>query len=264
MADLVYLYGYIPSGDDIGDDVHALRGVADRPIELMPCGPAIAVVSRVPDDEYAADRIEAHLTDLAWLGEHGIAHERVVAALVDRSTVLPMRLFTLFSSVEALRVECDARAAWMRASLARLHGLREWDLKVSYDADRMLATIGDSADEVAAIDAELAAAAPGRRYLLQKQRDDVARVAARKAVAALGDEVLARFTPVASDVKRVAPPSNAEPGELPVILAAALLVARENEPRLRDVLAAESERLAARGVSIACAGPWAAYRFVSA
>lgn len=264
MAELVYLYGYIPTVDDIADDVRALRGVAGRPVELLPCGPATAVLSRVPADEYSADRIEARLTDLEWLGEHGIAHERVVAALVDRSTVLPMRLFTLFSSIDALRTECDARAEWMRGSLARLDGLREWDLKVSYDAERMLATIGDSAADVAAIDAELEKAAPGRRYLLQKQRDDVARVAARKAVAALGDEVLARFAPVAADVKRVAPPSNAEPGELPVILAAALLVARENEPKLRDLLATESERLAERGVTIACAGPWAAYRFAGA
>lgn len=263
MSELVYLYGYIPAGAG-AEDLPGLRGVADRLVELVPCGEALAVVSRVPGDEYQADRIEARLTDMAWLGDHGMAHERVVAALVDRGTVLPMRLFTLFSSLDALRAECATRAEWLRDSLARLHGLRQWDLKVAYDSDRMLAVIGETSDEVAAIDAELAAAMPGRKYLLQRRRDDVARAAVRKAVASLGDEILASLSPAAADVKRVPPPSSAEPGELPVILSAALLVSRDEEPRLRELLAAESERLSARGVSIACSGPWAAYRFAGA
>jgi hypothetical protein len=263
LADLVYLYGWVPAAGITAADLR-VRGIADRPVELMPCDPAVAVVSHVPADDYSPERIEARLTDLHWLGDQGLAHERVVAALVDRTAVLPMRLFTLFSSPAAVLEECTQRADWVRDTLARLDGLREWDLKVSYESEKMLATIGESSEEVAAIDAELAQAAPGRAYLLQKRRDDVARTAVRKAVAALGDEVLAALAPVARETKRVAPPSNAEPGELPVILAAALLVPRENEAQLREKLALESERLAPRGVSLACSGPWAAYRFVGA
>ena len=263
MADLVYLYGWIPDARAAGD-LTALRGIADRPVELVECGSAVAAFSRVPEDVYAAERIESRLADLAWLGENGLAHERVVAALVDRTTVLPMRLFTLFSSDAALREECAQRSDWIAETLTRLDGLREWDLKVSYDSAKMLATIGQSSAEVAAIDAELATAAPGRKYLLQKQREDVARGAVRSAVTALGEEVLRALEPVTDGVKRVAAPANAEPGELPVILAAALLIARGTEGALRERLAEESDRLASRGVSIACAGPWAAYRFVGA
>ena len=263
MADLVYLYGWIPDARAAGD-LTSLRGIAERPVELVECGPAIAVFSRVPEDEYAAERIEDRLADLAWLGENGLAHERVVATLVDRTTVLPMRLFTLFSSESALREECAQRAGWIRETLSRLDGVREWDLKVSYDSAKMLATIDQSSAEVAALDAELATAAPGRRYLLQKRRDDMARGAVRSAVTALGEEVLRALEPVTDGVKRVAAPANAEPGELPVILAAALLVSRANEDALGERLARESDRLAPRGVSIACAGPWAAYRFVGA
>lgn len=263
MPDLVYLYGWIPSDADAGD-LTPLRGIADRPVELLTCGNATAVLGRVPADDYTAERIEQRLTDLTWLGEHGLAHERVVAALVDRTTIVPMRLFTLYSSDAALLEECAQRGDWIRDTLARLDGVREWDLKVSYEADRMLATIGESSAEVAAIDAELATASPGKKYLLEKRRDDVARTAVRGAVSALGEEVLRALEPVTAGVKRVAPPSSVEPGELPVILAAALLVRREDEDRLRERLAQESERFARRGITIACAGPWAAYRFVGA
>lgn len=260
MSDLIYLYGWIPG--ERGAQIEALRGIGERPVELVPCGRALAVISRVPAAEYGAEQIEARLSDLSWLGEHGLAHERVAAALVDQTTVVPARLFTLFSGDTALATECVERADWIRNTLARLDGLREWDLKVSYDSSKMLDTIGETSEEVAAIDRELAEAAPGRRYLLQKRRDDVARGAVRKAVGRLGDEVLDSLRAVAAEVKRVAPPSNADPAELPVILAAALLVAREKEPALREKLAAESERLATRGVAISCAGPWAAYRFI--
>lgn len=263
MADLVYLYGYIPQGA-VAEELRGLRGIAERPVETHPCGPAVAVLSRVPVEEYDAERIEARLADLDWLGQQGLAHERVVAALVDHATVLPMRLFTLFSSDIALRAECDQRADWLRETLDKLEGVRQWDLKISYDSDRMLATIGESSEEVAALDADLAQAAPGRRYLLQKQRDDVARSAVRRSVASLGEEVLARLEPISADVKRVAPPSSVEPGELPVIIAAALLVSRANEGALREGLEEESARLGPRGVRVACSGPWAAYRFVGA
>ena len=262
MPELVYLYGWIPR--DAGAEIDAVRGIADSPVELLPCGDALAAISRVPADVYSTDHIEARLGDLQWLGEHGLAHERVVAALVDRTTVVPMRLFTLYSSDDALREECTQRGSWIRDTLARLDGLREWDLKVSYESERMLATIGESSTEVADIDRELAAASPGRKYLLQKRRDDVARAAVRSAVGVLGDEVLRALEPVTAGVKRVAPPSSADPTELPVILAAALLVARDREDALREKLVSESDRLAARGVSISCAGPWAAYRFVGA
>lgn len=260
MSDLIYLYGWIPAAGDAG--IAALRGIAGRPVELVPCGGALAVISRVPADQYGAEQIEARLGDLSWLGEHGLSHERVVAALVDHGTVVPARLFTLFSGDAALATECTERGDWIAQTLERLDGLREWDLKVSYDGSKMLETIGDTSDEVAALDRELAAAAPGRRYLLQKRREDVARGAVRQAVGRLGDEVLDALRTVAQDVKRVPPPSNAEPGELPVILAAALLVPRDREGDLREKLATESQRLSERGVSISCAGPWAAYRFI--
>ena len=263
MSELVYLYGWIPDAGAAGDHT-SLRGIADRPVELVDCGAATAAISHVPAETYAAERIEERLADLHWLGDHGLAHERVVAALVDRTTVLPMRLFTLYSSDQALREECAQRADWIRDTLARLDGLREWDLKVSYESERMLETIGESSAEVAAIDEELASASPGKKYLLQKRRDDVARAQVRTAVSALGEEVLRALEPVTDGVKRVAPPTNAEPGELPVVLAAALLVSRDDENALREKLASESARLAPRGVSIACAGPWAAYRFVGA
>ncbi len=263
MPDLIYLYGWVPDAT-AASQLGSMQGIADRPVEFVQCGDAFAAISRVPADAYTSERIEERLADLHWLGDHGLAHERIVAALVDRGTVLPMRLFTLFSSEAALRDECEQRRGWIGETLARLDGLREWDLKVSYESEKALATVAESSAEVAQIDAELATATPGRRYLLQKRRDDVARSEVRRAVTSLGEEVLTSLSTVAAEVKRVAPPANADPTVLPVILAAALLVGRDKEDALRERLVRESERLAPRGVSIACAGPWAAYRFIGA
>ena len=63
MADLVYLYAWIPAASATAD-LHDLPGMAGRPIETRPCGPAVAVVSRVPSEQYDAARIEERLTEL--------------------------------------------------------------------------------------------------------------------------------------------------------------------------------------------------------
>lgn len=263
MSDIVYLYGYVPARAAVDLD-DAPAGIAGRPLELVDCGDVRAVVSRVPADAYSPERIEAGLADMSWLAEQGIAHERAVAALVDRSTVVPMRLFTLFSSTEALVADCAQRAAWLGDSIARLDGVRQWDLKVSFDAARMLDTIGQSNEEVAAIDAEMEAAAPGRRYLLQRQRDEVARGAVRRTAVALADQAFASLSGIARDSRRLPPPGSAEPDQLPVVLNAALLVERAREDELRDAARVEAERLGRHGIDVACSGPWAAYRFVGA
>ena len=60
------------------------------------------VVADAPLAAYSADAVNARLSDLDWVGERAMEHERVVEHVAARGTVVPMKLFTLFSS--------DARA----------------------------------------------------------------------------------------------------------------------------------------------------------
>ena len=60
------------------------------------------VTASVPLDRYGPGALEPALRDLDWVGAVALAHEAVVEhfARVKGSTVVPMKLFTMFSTLE--------------------------------------------------------------------------------------------------------------------------------------------------------------------
>jgi hypothetical protein len=258
VSDVVYLYGFVPAGVDA--PAGRLAGIADRPVELVDVADFQAALSFVPADAYRPDVIEARLEDLRWVAEQGLAHERVVAWFVDRARIVPVPLLTLYTTRAALAAAAAPRAATIAAQLRRFDGLREWDLKVSYRADDLAAHAGELSAEVRALDADIASAAPGRRFLLAKKRSDLLkeRVAtiARERAQALLDELRRR----ARDV--VVLPIPRAGRDLPVVLHAALLVEAPAEVALADEVARRAAELDAIGLSTQFSGPWAPYRFL--
>jgi hypothetical protein len=102
--------------------------------------------------------------------------------------------------------------------------------------------------------------APGREFLLRKQRTrDAGRDLGGRA-RDLAEEIVRTFAPVAERiVRRELPP---EAGGQ-VFLDAVLLVAEERRPALEEVLQASGERAREAGCELVVSGPWPAYHFVS-
>ncbi|HUH12813.1 MAG TPA: GvpL/GvpF family gas vesicle protein [Longimicrobiales bacterium] len=254
----IYLYGFTPEAAP--GPPGTLLGVDDAAVELLPFDDLVAVVSRVPGEWDAPATLDALLREMDWVARQGLAHETVVAWFVDHGHIVPAPFLTLFSSAERLSGEVAARRAQIAEQLRRFRSVREWDVKVAYDAARVGEHLGELAPEVAALDVEIAAATPGRRFLLQKKRAervrDLTASTAREQAAALLD----RLRGHAAD-SRVLPLPRADDA-VPVVLNAALLVERDAEEGLRQDLersAAELERL---GITVRFSGPWAPYRFV--
>lgn len=53
--------------------------------------------------------------------------------------------------------------------------MREWDLKISYREAELIQHAGMLSDVVRELDDRIAAATPGRQYLLAKKRDELMR-----------------------------------------------------------------------------------------
>jgi hypothetical protein len=259
MSTIIYLYGFVPAGTE--SPPRALSGMHGAAVSLLDLGGVDAVVSHVPADELSPAIIESGMQDLNWVGARGLEHERVVAWFVDNAEILPVSLFTLFSSEASLRSEAGERADAARTRLERLQGCREWDLKVSYDQQRLAANAAAVSDTIRAIDAEIAAAAAGRRFLLERKRADMLKHelngAARNAAASLLETLSAH----ARDVVALPPPRNEG---LPVVLTAALLVHRDAEEAMRTTAAEQAESLENIGIHAQLTGPWAPYRFAEA
>jgi hypothetical protein len=253
---VLYLYGFAP--EDAALPEHGLLGVADAEVELLRLDGFMAVIGRVPAASFSGDALEANSGDVAWMAEQGLRHEQVVGWFVDHAAILPSRLLTLFSAEEGLRAAVARDRDRIADGLRRFADLREWDLKVSYDADRLSDHLGEVSEDIARLDREIAAASPGKAFLLRKKRDDLARTETRATARRLARELLDHLAAHARDVAVL--PAIAE--NAPVILNAALLVPRGAEGPAREDAAEAAGRLEALGLDVTFTGPWAPYRFL--
>jgi hypothetical protein len=90
------------------------------------------IVSSVPASVYSAGQLEMRLSDLDWVSTAAAAHHGVVEAIAEADlTVLPFRLFTIFSSeAAALAAFRDLQPA-LRRAFDRVRGKEEWVLRIT-------------------------------------------------------------------------------------------------------------------------------------
>ncbi len=253
---VIYLYGFVPDATEL--PARGLLGVADAPVERVDGPGFAAVVSRIESEEFSGAALERNGADVEWMAEQGLAHEQVVAWFVDHASILPSRLLTLFSGEPSVQETMEREADRIRGEIGRLDRLREWDLRIGSHAERLLAHLGEVSEEVGRLDREIEDASPGKRFLLEKKRKDLARTEGRAAARRMARELLDAIRPRTREVVTLDPPSDAEP----TTLNAALLVERGEEEPLFEQLARERERLEPLGITVALTGPWAPYRFM--
>lgn len=256
---VVYLYGFVPATATAPPA--ALAGVGDSAIDFLDIDGVRAVIARLPADRYGGAAVEARVQDLQWVGEQGLAHERVVLWFVDHADILPARLFSLYADEATLRAALAPRAAGIATELRRLGGRREWNLKASYDPVVLARHGGAVSDELRRMDIEIGQAAPGRRYLLERKRADIMKGEVARAARRLADELLDALRSQAEAVRAL--PLSADGEDVgTVVLSAALLLTREAEPAVRAEAEQRTNHLRTLGMHITFSGPWAPYRFV--
>jgi hypothetical protein len=213
-------------------------------------------VADAPLDRYGEDAINRGLSDLDWVSRAAVAHEAVVESFIDATAVLPMKLFTLFTSDERALAHVRGERARIAAAARRVANHQEWGVRVIFDRTR---AAGSAAPAKAAQRTGNGSAASGVAYLTRKkaQRDAVHERAehARETVATLSSR--------ATIARRKAP------GELPVqggplLLDAAFLVPRGRARAFQSLAAREARTLARHGYGLTLTGPWPPYSFVGA
>lgn len=259
MSPLLYLYGFVPPNAETPPA--ELGGIGGAPVRLLDAGGFALASSEVDPAVYSAGALEERLADLAWVGARGVEHEKVVTWFADHATIVPVRLFTLFSSETSLLEEARRRADDVTESLRRFRDVREWDLKVSYEVAALAPHLSLLSAEAARMDAEIEAAAPGRRYLLERKREELVRREAPAAARERARSLLDALRPLTEAVTELEIPPHRE--GLPVVLDAALLVHGARVEDLRRRVAEQAQELNGIGIRTQLTGPWAPYRFVS-
>ena len=212
------------------------------------------VVADVPLDRYSAEAINTRLGDLDWVSRMAMAHEAVVESFGGAPAILPMKLFTIFTSDERAlaRFETEQRQQ-VRAAIRRVTNQEEWGVRV---------VLSPPAAQTPRASSRKAASASGTTYLSRKktQRDFASELAtkSRQVVQNLYEQIASQAT----EARRREIAEVPSPGRL-LLLDAVALVPRSRRKRFRTSLEREARRLERDGYAISLSGPWPPYSFVN-
>jgi hypothetical protein len=204
-----------------------------------------AAVADAPVERFNSTQLEAEFQDVEAISRHALAHAAVIEFLFRKSTVLPLKLLTLFSSDDAAVTAMRRQLRRVRPLFAELAGREEWAVRVVVEPPPAQSSSGP---------------ASGRAYLAAKKRlirgDGAARLAVKKASSALA--ALSRH---AVRVRKDAFPPPA--AGRPFVAGASMLVPVKNRKRWKQATSKVASSLAGEGNRLEVSGPWPPYRFVS-
>jgi len=225
-----------------------ITGVGGAPPRLLRHHDLIAVVSEVPERDFAEQPLRAHLEDLDWLTETAHAHQNVIDALTVVTTPLPLRLGTVFHDDSGVRVMLEAREEGFLRTLDRLSGRVEWGVKVYAEPE---------AEEQPP---EPAKVTSGRDYLRQRRRSRQAHEEMWEKADRFARRLHETLSECAEDTRLHAPQNSAlsgAPGRN--VLNAAYLVPRRNSEEFVELV--DRTKNEEPGLRVELTGPWAAYSF---
>lgn len=257
MSTLRYVYGIVPASAAAVIDPAEIAGLDAARVRAIVDGALAAAYSEVDDAEYGEARLNEHVRDLDWLAPRAAAHQSVNARLLELAgAVVPLSFGALYRDdarvKEMLREDAPAR----RARLDALSGRAEWVVTILREAT----SVPGAADELRALDTQIASSAPGRGYLLEKRRTTVANEAAVRSDADAAERALGALI-------RVAERSYREPvvhgGADVVVLRVSLLAPRAKAGVVDGAISAVTRDLDPLGYRVRSTGPWPAYRFGS-
>jgi gas vesicle protein GvpL/GvpF len=214
-------------------------------------GSVWCIVAEVPLETYGPGRLEAALGDMNWVGEVALAHESVVEHFAAQrgATVVPMKLFTMFSSADRAVAEMRSRRGEIRSAMSRISGCEEWGVRVLRPAPAA------QTGQRARTDATSGAAFLAAKKRAREEAAESVRAAAEAALDAY--DALAAF---ARDARRRDDvPDNAT---TPPLLDAAFLVPTKGRTRFRTAARRAAKTCADAGAQLIVSGPWPAYNFI--
>ena len=260
MTDLgLYVYGLVADGQL--PEIPGEPGIDEaHGVELITHGAVQALVSRVSLDQFDEQSLHARLADMQWVERTARAHQRVLDAVLDRTTPIPMRLCTLYSDEDGLRQMLDAQQEELAAVLSELHGKLEWGVKAFAGSQPAAgATAGSAAASTSA--PTKSGTAYLREQLAARRAGDRAHEDLAETCDRLHDE-LAKLAVAA----RVGLPQHPDISgrEAPMVLNAFYLVAGDARERFRTRFAELRGDLASSGIELELTGPWPPYNFIPA
>lgn len=256
MSVATYLYCLVRDGQEpsLTGAPPGLPGLA--PPRTLAVDPGLwLVLADAPLPDYGSAALQERLSDLSWVSDCALAHEAVIEHFAGAGAVLPMKLFTLFSSDDRALAHVRERRERLDRVLDRVAGRVEWGVRVHLDEAR--------AKEVVAAEARGGdgRAGAGASFLLRKKLE---KDASRELAVRLGqemDDAFAELAAVAAEAVRRQPAASPESGGR-LLLDGAFLVEAGRADEFEAAVERCASRLASRACDVTLTGPWPPYHFI--
>ncbi|HEU4935256.1 MAG TPA: GvpL/GvpF family gas vesicle protein [Vicinamibacterales bacterium] len=231
----------------------APRGLpgATRPAAAAVARPFWLITASVPLDVYGPAALESSLRNVRWVTDVALAHESVVEhfARQPRATVIPMKLFTMFSSESLAIAETRSRIKDLEAVVERIAGCEEWGVRIT----RPPATAAGSSPRTSA-------AVSGTEFLSAKK---AARDHARQSGSAAVESAEQAYLTLSGLARETRRRRDAPDGATtPPLLDAAFLVPVDRRRHFKAAVKKLADT--SGGTRVALTGPWPSYNFIDA
>ncbi len=253
-----YVYGVVGAQAALAP---GLTGLDDAHEVFLIRGESLAAVaSLVALGEFGEEPLQEHLNDLSWLERRARGHEQILSRVRAQTTLVPMRLCTIYRDERSVREMLDRGHAFLTDALRRLHGRAEWGVKMYATSDPEAAI----AEDPTADDAPAGAPGPGASYLMQRRLQDRRRERADVLVQERCELAHSELMQAAVQAKL----NPVQPSELtgrhePMVFNGVYLVDDAALQSFVSVVDALGSSLAESGLALELTGPWTPYNFVN-
>ncbi len=257
---LWYVYAVGRAEEELRAVARETSGLYGEPLHAIEYEGLAVLASPVPAADFHEQALKAQLEQLDRLETLARIHDGVVAQAGTRTTVLPMRLATVYVDTERVAEMLRQGYDQFTSLLDYLTGHQEWGVKV-------YALAAPAARPSSPVSRPSAGSenpvSPGRAFLQERRAQRRSRQDAFRAAGAVAARVTEAATAFARDRVAHRPqqggPLATKAGEN--ISNEAYLVPAEHAAAFRDELTALGD--AAAGVHVEVTGPWAPYSFAT-
>ncbi len=256
-----YVYGVVGAEEiDLGSYPPGVD--AANPLAMVRHDGLGALVSRVPLNEFGEESLRESLDDLGWLEDKARAHERVLDHTRKLTTVIPMRLCTIYTSEASVRDMLTRERHWLSEALVRLGGRTEWGVKL-FAGRNAHELAGRRSPEAARLEEQVARASPGEAYLLRKKLHEIGAQEAERLVEECCEAGHRHLAGTAVDaLLNPLQPREVTGRDGDMVLNGVYLVEDDSTEDFHAAVASLEEEYGQMGIDVELTGPWPPYNFV--
>jgi hypothetical protein len=258
----VYVYGILRASEGAAEPkLPSLVGLENNPVRIIIGDGLAALVSMVATPGDGAS-FEEELQDPEQAKRLILDHHRVLQRLLDTQTVLPMRFGALFTDDDKVTEALNEHRHGLLKALERVEGAREWGVKIFCDRSILSLHLGEASPAVLAAQSELAAAAQGRAFFLQRRIERLSEEEAERTIAQGTEESRLHLCETArADASMKLQPAAVHGRADEMVWNNAFLVAKPDEERFFAVLDELRKVNRPFGFHYEINGPWPPFSF---